>query len=93
MRGEPGMLLAYPFNSQLDRAGRAQSCALRGGTGTAVAPSAPNSPAKLFAQRFDFFFGFGDALKISELFGFFELFADFFKLTAVRRFRLGIMES
>jgi hypothetical protein len=90
MRREPGMFLSYPLNRDLDRAGHAQSCPLRGGTGTAVACSASNSPAKLFAERFDFVFGLGDALRISELFGFFELFAEFFKLTAVRSFRLRI---
>src|SRR5215831_14586737 len=90
MRRERGMLLSDPFNRDLDRAGHAQSCTLRGGTGTAVASSASNSPAKLFAERFDFVFGLGDALRISELFGFFEFFAEFFKLTAVRSFRFGI---
>src|SRR5215471_9464499 len=90
MRREPGMLSRDPFNCRLDRAAHAQSCPLRGGTGTAVASSASNSPAKLFAERFDFVFGFGDALRILELSGFFELFAEFFKLAAVRSFRLGI---
>jgi hypothetical protein len=90
MRREPGMLLSDPFNRRLDRTGHAQSCALRGRTGTAAASSASDSPAKLFAERFDFVFGLGDALRNSELFGFFELFAEFFKLAAVCSFRLGI---
>jgi len=80
------MLFGDPFNSRLDRVGHAQSCALRGGTGTALASSASNSPAELSAERFDFVFGLGDALRISELSGFFELFVEFFKLTAVRSF-------
>ena len=84
------MLFSYPFDCHLDRAGHAQSCALRGGTGTAVASSTSNSPAKLFAERLDFVFGFGDALRISELFGFFELFAQFLKLTPVRSLCLGV---
>ena len=90
MRRETGMLFSDTFNRRLDRVGHAQSCALRGGTGTAVASSTSDSPAKLFAERFNFVFGLGDALRISELSGFFELFAEFFKLTAVRSFRLGI---
>src|SRR5215469_14188511 len=90
MLGESRMFFSYPFHCHLDRAGHAQSCPLRGGTGPAVASSASNSPAKLFAERFDFVFDSGDALRISELFGFLELFAEFFKLTAVRSFRLRI---
>ena len=90
MRREPGMLSRDLFNCHLDRAGHAQSCPLRGGTGTAVASSASNSPAKLFVECFDFVFGLGDALRISELFGFFELFAELFKLAAVCGFSLGI---
>jgi len=86
MGRETGMFLRDPFNCHLDRAGHAQSCTLRGGTGTAVASSASNSPAKLFAERFDFVFGLGDALRISEFFGFLELFAELFKLTAVLAF-------
>ena len=82
--------MIYPFNRHLDRAGHTQSCPLRGGTGTAVASSASNSPAKLFAERFDFVFGFGDALRISELFGFFEFFAELFKPTALGSLGLRI---
>ena len=90
MRREPGMLLSDAFNCHLDSAGHAQSCPLRGGTGTAVASSTSNASAKLATDRIDFVFGFGDALRISELFGFFEFFAELFKPTALGSLGLRI---
>ena len=90
MRREPRMFFSDPFNSRHDRAGHTQSCPLRGGTGTPVASSAPDCPAKLVAERFDVLLGFGDALGISELFGFFEFFAELFKPTALGSLGLRI---
>jgi hypothetical protein len=54
MRPEPGVFSSYPFNRHLDRIGHAQSCALRGGTGTAVASSTSDGSAKLATNRIDF---------------------------------------
>src|SRR5262249_47866673 len=90
MRREPGMLLRYPFNCHLDRAGPPHSCPLRGGNGTTVASSGSDCSAEFMAEGFDLVLGLGNALGIAQLFGFFELFAEFFKLTAVRSFCLGI---